>query len=75
MYYSEGEESLPVSIITKATMDMLLEAVENDKEKMQSAVAEVYKQIKEEDMDAEFVRMNMNYMSSWAGSSCYGTRS
>ena len=63
MYYSEGEESLPVSIITKATMDMLLEAVvENDKEKMQSAVAEVYKQIKEEDMDAEFVRMNMNYM-------------
>ena len=62
MYYSEGEEGPPVSIVTKATMDMLLEAVEeNDREKMQSAAEEVYRQIKDEEMDEDFVRLNMNY--------------
>ena len=50
-------------IVSKSTVDKLLEGViENDKIKIHDSVWAIYDELFVEDMDAEFIRMNMDYL-------------
>lgn len=50
-------------MVSKTAVDNLLEGViENDKTKIHDAVWAVYDEILEEEMDAEYIRMNMDYL-------------